>query len=165
VASSQITLIPGIEGSMSKWMTEKLAFPIVAAVVAGVLLSQTPKISADTVDAFLNSYFTKVTQENQRFVIYQQDLTPSFRNSIRWRNYNKFWKGQERVSVKRSWPVSGNPFEFTVTLNFYPLHSKVDVQTNVIYLFACKGFLGETTARIPWLSGCPLNDIQIDRGK
>ena len=146
-----------------KSFLEKVLLPILTGMVVILLVQTPPKVTADTADTFFATYFSKVTQANQRHSLYENDLTSSYRSFENWSSYVNFWKTQASVTAAPAIPTQGNPDEFTVTLTFHPAQGKISEDT-VDYFLTCKGFLGAVLAR-DIVSGCPPSYIEIDRSQ
>lgn len=133
--------------------------PLAVLFVAGIATST--KVTDSTAHIYFDNYFAKVTQADQRWKLYNEDLTVSYRQypDHSWKSYVAYWEAQKHVTIDSVYPVSGNPFEFTVglTLNYSPPEVVIN------YWLVCNGLIGQLIGRLP--QGCPLNDIQIDNGQ
>lgn len=146
------------------------AAPVIVLLIAGFLLAQ-PTVSRSTAQSFVDYYFTHVENTQQRAQLYAQDLTPSFKQltSNQPGQYNAYWNTVKSVNVGPAYSVSGNSFEFTVTLTItykpgtytYSITGGRPDDERVNYWFVCTGFRGTLLGRVPW-KGCPDWALKID---
>jgi hypothetical protein len=133
---------------------------LLAALIVGLFGFLRPiHITADQADKFFLNYFGAAPSSSQRHLIYENDLTPTFRSFNSWKSYNSFWGPVNYVEIDQAIPVPGNPLEFTVNATFHPVDGPSWHQSFDYYL-TCDGFMGTIIARAV---RCPLGHIQIDR--
>lgn len=137
-----------------------LVAPVAVLIIAGIALSSS-KVTESTAHTFFVNYYERVTQADQRWTLFRQDLTSNYRKYPHhgWKSYVAYWGAQKHVTVDSVFPVSGNPFEFTVSITLNDSSDEVTVN----YWLACNGLIGNLIGRLP--PGCPLNDVQIDNGQ
>ena len=153
-------------------MQERLGKAIIVAVAAAVfgafvgsfsrtVLAAQPQVSISNVQRFFDNYYREVPKADHRRALYQEDLTPDFRNSPgrAWPAYNRWWETQKQVVVDEVESVSGNPLEFTVWLTYYPIHGSPKTEVTSFSL-VCNGRWASFMARIPTF-GCPVSHLQI----
>jgi hypothetical protein len=149
------------------------AAPVIVLLIAGYLLAQ-PTVSRSTAQSFFDYYFTHVENTKQRAQLYAQDLTPSFKELTPNQPgpYNAYWNTVKSVDVGPAYSVSGNSFEFTVslTITYKPGTSTYGItggrpdNERVNYWFVCTGFRGTLLGRVPW-TGCPDWALKIDNAQ
>lgn len=125
-----------------------------------ILLAQ-PQALAPTAQEFFDSYYREVTQADLRKVLYNEDLTPDFRESpgSDWHDYNSWWELWEQVVVKKVESQPGNSLNFSVWLKYYPIHGR-PISEEDSFTLVCSTFWASLEARIPAL-GCPANHLQF----
>jgi hypothetical protein len=73
-------------------------YDMAAAIIAGVILyfafAASAKITAPAADDFFSSYFGGVIHSSQRHLIYEHEVTASYRRFEDWPTYKKFWKNE-----------------------------------------------------------------------
>ncbi len=150
-------------GIKTRPLRDKLLYPIVAGLIAGLIVSYAvavpARVSADTADSFFSDYFTKATQAGQRRTLYETYFTSDFRHFESWASYEGFWNPVSYATAGQAIPSPGDPLEFIVTVTFYPVNGSPSQQA-IDYYLTCDSFIGSLIARI---TGCPKADIRIDR--
>lgn len=146
------------------------AAPVLVLLIAGFILAQ-PTVSRSTAQSFFDNYFTQVENTTQRAQLYAQDLTPSFKQltSNQPGPYNTYWNTVKSADVGPAYPVSGNSFEFTVSVKItykpgtytYGMTGGRPDDVRVNFWFVCTGFRGTLLGRVPW-EGCPDWALKID---
>jgi hypothetical protein len=152
-----------IPGVTMKKLIYALIPPILAAVIAGVVLAQ-PQASASNAQEFFKGYFSRVTQSSQRQELYWQDLTKDYRQipNNSFSNYNSWWASVDRVEVNNVQSTSGNKLSFTVWLTYYMQDGKTLGPEAITYVLVCNGLLASVADRMP--NGCPVSRLQIESG-
>jgi hypothetical protein len=127
----------------------------------GVVLVSQPQALTSTAQEFFDSYYREVTQAGLRQALYQEDLTPAFRESpgSGWHDYSGWWKLWEQVDVKKVESDPEHSLDFNVWLKYYPLHGQ-PISEEDSFTLVCNTFLASLEARIPAL-GCPANHLQF----
>jgi hypothetical protein len=151
-------------GSIVKVAVVLVVAPIIVLLIAGFLLAQ-PSVSRSTAQSFFDYYFTHVENAKQRAQLYAQDLTTSFKQLAPNQpgSYNPYWDSVKSVDVGPAYPVSGNSFEFTLSVTIHYKNGRtLPVRAN--YWFVCTGFRGTLIGRLPW-KGCPEWALKIDNGQ
>jgi len=141
-----------------------LSAAIVGGIIAGIVAAP-PRASASNVQEFFNDYFGRVTHASQRWELYRQDLTKSYRQipNNSFTNYNKWWASIKYVEVDNVQSTTGNKLAFTVWLTFYFRDGETSEPEAVTYSLICNGPLAPMVARVPTF-GCPVGWLQIENG-
>jgi hypothetical protein len=138
--------------------------PVASAAVTSfldvVLVSQ-PQVPTSTAQAFFDNYYNEVTHADYRKVLYREDLTRNFQESMGsdWEDYSNWWKTWKQVDIRKVESDPHNPLEFNVWLRYYPVRGPSNSEEDDFTL-VCSGFWASLEARIPAL-GCSVNHIQI----
>lgn len=133
----------------------------VATPCFGVLIVSQPQVPISTAQEFFDNYYGQVTQAQYRKVLYSDDLTRDFQESMgsNWEGYGNWWKTWKEVDVRKVESDPDNPLEFNVWLTYYPTRGQSYSEEDEFTL-VCTGLLASLEARIPAL-GCSVNHIQI----
>ena len=145
----------------------KLSLKILAVISAaatpffGVVLVSQPQVPTASAQEFFDNYYSQVTQADHRKVLYREDLTRGFRESVGsdWEDYSNWWETWKQVDVRKVESDPDNPLEFNVWLTYYSAggHSNSEEDD---FTLVCSGFWASLGARIPAL-GCSVSHIQI----
>jgi hypothetical protein len=141
-------------------ISSAVATATVTSLLSVVLVSQ-PQVSASAAQEFFENYYRQVTQADLRKALYNEVLTPAFRESpgADWLDYNSWWKLWAQVDVKKVESDPGNLLEFNVWLKYYPVSGQ-PVSEEDSFSLVCSTFWAALEARIPAL-GCPANHLQL----
>ena len=166
-ASGQANRASGQSRERQLRRRRKLSLKILAVVSAaatpflGVVLVSQPQVPTPTAQEFFDNYYNQVTQADYRKVLYREDLTRDFQESVGsdWEDYSNWWKTWKQVDVRKVESDPDNPLEFNVWLRYYPVRGQPESEEDDFTLI-CSGFWVSLEARIPAL-GCSVNHIQI----
>jgi hypothetical protein len=165
--SGQENSAPGESQERQLDYRHKLFLRILAVMSAattsflGVVLVTQPQVPISAAQEFFDRYYGQVTQVDYRKMLYSEDLSRDFQESVGSdrEEYSNWWKNWKQVDVRKVESDPNNPLEFTVWLTYYPVHGSSSSEEDD-FTVVCSSFWASVEARIPAL-GCSVNHIQI----